>query len=95
MHISAKIKYIGCLICPERGGYNTMTKAKRVAIYVRVSTDEQTTALQRRELAAWAERAGHTVVKVYEDRGISSAKGRDKHPPSMPCSRQPCGAKWI
>jgi predicted site-specific integrase-resolvase len=27
-----------------------MTKAKRVAIYVRVSTDEQTTALQRREL---------------------------------------------
>ena len=34
-----------------------MIKAKRVAIYVRVSTDEQTTALQRRELTAWAESA--------------------------------------
>jgi DNA invertase Pin-like site-specific DNA recombinase len=55
-----------------------MTKAKRVAIYVRVSTDEQTTALQRRELTAWAGRAGHTIVKVYEDKGISGAKGRDK-----------------
>jgi DNA invertase Pin-like site-specific DNA recombinase len=49
-----------------------MTKAKRVAIYVRVSTDEQTTALQRRELTAWAKRAGHTIVKVYEQVRCSS-----------------------
>ena len=26
--------------------------------------------MQRRELGAWAERAGHTVVKFYEDQGI-------------------------
>jgi DNA invertase Pin-like site-specific DNA recombinase len=55
-------------------------KPKRVAIYVRVSTDSQNTAIQRQELEAWAERAGHTVVKVYEDQGISGAKGRDQRP---------------
>ena len=57
-----------------------MTKPKRVALYVRVSTDAQSAAMQRRELQAWAERAGHKVVKVYEDQGISGAKGRDKRP---------------
>jgi len=54
--------------------------AKRVAIYVRVSTDAQTTTNQRRELEAWAERAGHAVVKVFEDAGISGSKGRDQRP---------------
>jgi DNA invertase Pin-like site-specific DNA recombinase len=57
-----------------------MSKPKRVAIYVRVSTDAQNTDAQRQELEAWAERAGHTVVKVYEDTGISGAKGRDQRP---------------
>jgi DNA invertase Pin-like site-specific DNA recombinase len=57
-----------------------MPKPKRVGIYVRVSTGEQSTELQRRELAAWAERAGHTVVEVYEGRGVSGAKGRDQRP---------------
>ena len=33
-----------------------------------------------RSQKAGAERAGHTVVKVYEDQGISGAKGRDKRP---------------
>ena len=57
-----------------------MTKAKRVALYVRVSTDDQTVENQKRELQAWAERCGHGVVKVFEDRGISGSKGRDKRP---------------
>src|SRR5215471_2915969 len=57
-----------------------MSKPKRVAIYVRVSTDNQNTKNQRQELEAWAERAGHAVVKVFEDQGISGAKGRDKRP---------------
>ena len=57
-----------------------MTKAKRVALYVRVSTDDQTVENQKRELKAWAERCGHGVVKVFEDRGISGSKGRDKRP---------------
>src|SRR6266576_3328716 len=53
---------------------------KRVAIYLRVSTDKQTTNNQRRELEAVAERSGWKVVKVYEDAGISGAKGRDQRP---------------
>ena len=57
-----------------------MVKSRRVALYVRVSTDAQSTASQKRELEAWAERAGHVVAKVFEDQGISGAKGRDKRP---------------
>ena len=53
---------------------------KRVAIYLRVSTDQQTTLNQRRELEAVAARSGWQVVKVYEDAGISGAKGRDERP---------------
>ena len=53
---------------------------KRVGIYLRVSTDAQTTENQRRELEAVAERSGWQVVGFYEDAGISGAKGRDKRP---------------
>jgi DNA invertase Pin-like site-specific DNA recombinase len=55
-------------------------KPRRVAFYLRVSTGEQTTENQRRELAAVAERAGWEIVETYEDAGISGAKGRDKRP---------------
>ena len=53
---------------------------KRVAIYLRVSTNGQTTENQRRELEAVAKRSGWKVVAVYEDAGISGAKGRDSRP---------------
>src|SRR5881394_1859416 len=53
---------------------------KRVAIYIRVSTSKQDTDNQRRELEAVAKRSGWQIVKVYEDAGISGAKGRDKRP---------------
>lgn len=53
---------------------------KRVAIYTRVSTDSQTTENQRRELEAVAARGGWDIVHVFEDAGISGAKGRDKRP---------------
>ena len=49
----------------------------RVAIYTRVSTDQQTTDNQIRELRAWAERAKHEVVTVFDDNGVSGAKGRE------------------
>jgi DNA invertase Pin-like site-specific DNA recombinase len=55
-------------------------RVKRVALYVRVSTSEQTTRNQRRELKAVAERHGWEVVNVFEDAGISGAKGRDRRP---------------
>jgi DNA invertase Pin-like site-specific DNA recombinase len=54
--------------------------AKRVGIYIRVSTDGQTTANQRRELEAVAARSGWAIVGCYEDAGISGAKGREKRP---------------
>lgn len=44
-----------------------VTGRKRVAIYLRVSTAEQTTANQRRELEAVAARHGWAVVSVFED----------------------------
>jgi DNA invertase Pin-like site-specific DNA recombinase len=53
---------------------------KRAVLYLRVSTVEQTTANQERELQQVAERAGWQIVKVYKDHGISGAKGRDKRP---------------
>jgi DNA invertase Pin-like site-specific DNA recombinase len=56
------------------------SKGKRVAIYLRVSTSEQTTANQRRELKAVAARHDWNVVEVFEDAGISGAKGREQRP---------------
>jgi len=53
---------------------------KRVGVYLRVSTDSQTTENQRRELKAVAKRSGWTIVGIYEDAGISGAKGREKRP---------------
>ena len=53
---------------------------KNVAIYLRVSTIRQDTENQRRELEGVAARSGWRIVKVYEDTGISGAKGRDKRP---------------
>lgn len=53
---------------------------KRVALYLRVSTDGQTVTNQRRELEEAAQRHGWDAVEVYQDRGISGAKGRDKRP---------------
>ena len=56
------------------------TTLRRAALYLRVSTDGQTTENQRLELATVADRAGWLIVEIYEDAGISGAKGRDKRP---------------
>jgi DNA invertase Pin-like site-specific DNA recombinase len=53
---------------------------KRAVLYLRVSTIDQTTANQERELRQVAERAGWQIERVYKDHGISGAKGRDKRP---------------
>src|SRR5260370_40289345 len=53
---------------------------KRAVLYLRVSTLDQTTANQERELREVASRIGCQIVKVYRDHGISGAKGRDKRP---------------
>jgi predicted site-specific integrase-resolvase len=55
-------------------------KPRRVALYLRVSTGEQTTRNQRRELKAVAERRGWNVVATFEDAGVSWARGRAERP---------------
>ena len=57
-----------------------MSSMKRVALYVRVSTDAQTVGNQIRELRQVAKRRGWDVVEVYSDAGISGAKGRNGRP---------------
>jgi DNA invertase Pin-like site-specific DNA recombinase len=59
---------------------NAAKRIRNVGLYVRVSTNDQTTRNQRRELREVADRHGWNVVKVYEDQGISGAKGRDERP---------------
>src|SRR6516225_3841324 len=54
--------------------------SKRIALYLRVSTTDQTVENQQRELQAVAERHGWNVVAVFTDAGISGTKGRDKRP---------------
>ena len=44
---------------------------RRVALYLRVSTDQQTTMNQARELRAAAARMGCEIAAVYTDQGIS------------------------
>jgi DNA invertase Pin-like site-specific DNA recombinase len=53
---------------------------KRAVLYLRVSTIDQTTANQERELREVASRMGCEIVRVYKDHGISGAKARDKRP---------------
>jgi DNA invertase Pin-like site-specific DNA recombinase len=55
-------------------------KVKRAALYLRVSTDDQTVENQRLALEATCEQRGWEVVQIYADNGISGAKGRDKRP---------------
>jgi DNA invertase Pin-like site-specific DNA recombinase len=48
-------------------------KETRVAIYTRVSTDDQTTAAQEHELRQYAKHRGWGVQHVYTDQGYSGA----------------------
>lgn len=51
-------------------------RAKRVALYLRVSTNDQRVDNQRRELLQVCKRNGWEVVSTFVDEGISGAKGR-------------------
>lgn len=56
------------------------TKGTNVALYIRVSTEGQTIANQKRELEDVVEQAGWKIVEVYQDQGISGTKGRNGRP---------------
>jgi DNA invertase Pin-like site-specific DNA recombinase len=51
---------------------------KRAVLYL--ATVDQTRANQERELREMAGRVGYEITKVYQDHGISGAKGLDKRP---------------
>jgi DNA invertase Pin-like site-specific DNA recombinase len=52
----------------------------RTALYLRVSTDDQTTENQERELRMVCDRNQWDIVNVYLDHGVSGSHGRDKRP---------------
>jgi DNA invertase Pin-like site-specific DNA recombinase len=54
--------------------------SKRVALYLRVSTSDQTSENQDRILQDEAAARDWQIVDTFRDDGISGAKGRDKRP---------------
>ncbi len=54
--------------------------SKRVAIYARVSTTQQTVQNQLDALREVASRSGYSIVEEFIDEGISGAKGRVDRP---------------
>src|SRR5690349_12098489 len=57
-----------------------MNNGKRAALYLRVSTDGQTTENQRLELERVVTQSGWQLVGTYEDQAVSGAKGRKDRP---------------
>lgn len=53
---------------------------KKVALYARVSTTDQTCENQLRELRSAALRHGWVIVREFVDQGISGAKGKEDRP---------------
>jgi DNA invertase Pin-like site-specific DNA recombinase len=49
----------------------------RIALYARVSTEDQDTENQLGQLREWADRAGHQIVREYVE-AESGRKGADK-----------------
>ncbi|GAX59898.1 site-specific recombinase [Candidatus Scalindua japonica] len=47
---------------------------KKVAVYVRVSTKDQSVGMQLNDLERYSKERGLTVYKVYEDNGVSGTK---------------------
>ena len=53
---------------------------KKIAIYVRVSTNKQDSTNQLIELRDLAKRMNYEIVQEYTDNGISGTKGREDRP---------------
>ena len=55
-------------------------EGRRVGLYLRVSTDDQTVENQRQGLIEAAAHRKWRIVEEFVDNGISGAKGREKRP---------------
>ena len=51
-----------------------MKAGKKVAIYVRVSTKDQSVGMQLNDLERYSKERGLNIFKVYEDNGVSGTK---------------------
>ena len=75
-----------------------MKKARRVALYLRVSTVDQTAANQHRELKAVGARHGWDVVAIFNDEGISGTNRRNNGPASTSFAKASLGVistRWL
>jgi len=52
----------------------------KVALYIRVSTADQTGENQARQLHEWADRNGHTIVATFTDEDVSGSKSLPQRP---------------
>ena len=59
----------------------------QVAIYCRVSTDDQSCERQERDLRAFAKRAGHKVVEVFKETASGADNGRPERAKVLALSR--------
>jgi hypothetical protein len=69
------------------------TATRRAALYVRVSTSDrgQTVENQLEPLQEAAGRLGWSIVSIYQDEGVSGAKGRQTHPVQADHPDHACG----
>jgi DNA invertase Pin-like site-specific DNA recombinase len=71
----------GCVCCSGLLLYQRRIQVlDRVAIYGRVSTNEQTVENQINFLQEIVDRNGWDLVQIYIDKGVSGTKGRDQRP---------------
>jgi DNA invertase Pin-like site-specific DNA recombinase len=75
-------RYNATVLIDELNGDEPMTpkKAKRVAFYLRVSTDGQTIENQLKELNLLAELEEWQNVEIFSDEGLSGSLGREARP---------------
>jgi hypothetical protein len=86
---TSNLSIIKLLVCEQVRWYAAASirgaaMRKRAAMYLRVSTDGQTTENQRIALEEVTAKAGWQIVGVYQDAGFSGAKGREKRPEFWP-----------
>jgi DNA invertase Pin-like site-specific DNA recombinase len=67
---------------------------KRIAAYLRVSTDKQSTDSQLLAIKTEVERSGDTIVQIYSDEGISGGKGRAQRPGLDAMLNDACAGKF-
>ena len=60
--------------------WGSAMNGKRVGLYLRVSTDDQTVENQREALVAACEARNWRIAEEFVDNGVSGAKGREKRP---------------